>query len=507
MARYSRFKYGDGTKYGTSPSTNNLLWGFIVDWNNDGYYTGDNEARYMLSLSVSRGRDHYLKAIGRGFERYKIGTFTAILDNSNGRYTPWNAAGPLYPNIGPGPFCRLFVKDGNTGTQYDVMRGIISDIRLGRRGNRDVVTVFVEDGLGWLSDSIVNVGLHQDFGIDQLFPDILTDAGWPFDRWAANYDTGFATELPYWWGTRRNALDLIQELEEIEQGYFFHSSDGKATSIGRDTVPAISKTVTENMILRDLILPQPWDNIRNSVNITVYPRTEVSGQTLFTIQDTPVSISDGETLQFWAELTYDGRRIGGEAIGYSLTANTNDDGSGVDISSDMTVELNVASQGDAVDVEITNGSGSDGYIISFSLNGIAIDNPDTSISLKEDTTSIANYHARSFIMNNKWVPGMNRADNIAEFVLGHLKNPVATPTIKIQGRTSLQFHADLAQVWQLQLSTYGIDTTYRIAKIQHQWLSENGQSVITTLGFEPYYDPSGYWIFTTQIGTTSIFGY
>ena len=50
--RYGIAKYGS-FKYGSGPTIDNLLWGIIVDWDGDGYFTGENEASHVISFRSS----------------------------------------------------------------------------------------------------------------------------------------------------------------------------------------------------------------------------------------------------------------------------------------------------------------------------------------------------------------------------------------------------------------------------------------------------------------------
>ena len=127
--RYGIAKYGS-FKYGSGPTIDNLLWGIIVDWDGDGYFTGENEASHVISFRSIRGRNNIVNSGLTGLETMNIGEATLTLDNSDGRYDPYNPASPLYNKFYPGRKAKIIVKKGTSGTQYDVFYGTVSDLRV-----------------------------------------------------------------------------------------------------------------------------------------------------------------------------------------------------------------------------------------------------------------------------------------------------------------------------------------------------------------------------------------
>ena len=128
-------RYGTGQTYGTAEATYGfhaitsiLAWGVEVDWDGDGVFDGSNEAPYMTSISVSRGRKRQLKSTGYGFESISVGKLTMEFVNNDGRYDGWNTSSPLYPNVTYGRDVRVKVLDWATGNIEPVFYGVISDI-------------------------------------------------------------------------------------------------------------------------------------------------------------------------------------------------------------------------------------------------------------------------------------------------------------------------------------------------------------------------------------------
>jgi hypothetical protein len=499
VARYGSFKYDSGTKYGTAITTSNLLWTFIVDWDGDGYYSGVNEAAYMVDLKVERGRDSLLS--GKGFDRYDPGEAVGVFGNDDGRYDPYNTSSPLYPNVSPGKSARVLVKDGNTGTNYGVMRGTIADIQPFCRGRRQFARIVVRDGLRWLADRVSSVGLQSSQRVDQNIQDVLTAADWPTTEWPISFSNSLDT-LTYYWAFKKKALQAINALEDCDVGVFFHDRDGNAVFRGRDYTHTRTKTVTQSEILADIVVPQPWEIIRNSVDVGVYPKaldTAVDLATgLYRKPDSDVPyIAAGATFVFDALFkqiktvsktsapTAALNSACGSGATFSFSVNAQADGLGADLSASC--ELTNGEVGDGVEISIANNSGTNGYLGFCRVNGDAVYALDTSIQKASDSTSIAAYGPRSLAIDSYWRETSGTAQAIAAWLLAAYKDPTLHPTIQFEARPDYQFYVDLYDRVVLSVARKGISSVnFRVGKISHEWLTENGQAVRTQVKLEPY---------------------
>jgi hypothetical protein len=78
------------------------------------------------------------------------------------------------------------------------------------------------------------------------------------------------------------------------------------------------------------------------------------------------------------------------------------------------------------------------------------------------------------------------AQTQADWLLPYFKEAAQYPIIQIEDRAEYQYYLDLYDRVQLTAATLGIDDDFRVGHIEHEWLSENGQSVRTTFRLEPY---------------------
>lgn len=516
MARFGTFKYGSSTKYGTSPTNANLLWSFIVDWDNDGYFSGENEAEYMVDFSLSRGRDHLIAPNGQGFERYQAGKVSVTLDNSDGRYNPFNTLSPLYPYVTPGRSVRIAVKNTNTGTDYSLMRGKISDIQPYNTRGRKLVKIDVIDGQQFLADKTVKIGMRNagypfetgdavnttGFWVDL----ILERANWPEDEWPRTYVeltdyTGqltpgstedFYTQLRFAWFWNRNAMEAIKELENTELGTFLHDRNGNAQFLSQHKTYDNLIDIDESEILTDITIPQPWETLRNRIEITVNPiQLNVVSPipivwSIAGTDDQAIPIAAESSFVVDASFRYFNYTVVPANYAVVFTVNSLASGAGSNLTASCVAQISEV--GDGATITILNNSVTDGFITSLYVSGDPVYGAFDSVMSAEDNDSIDIYSSRVLNIQSPWTQAADYGQEIADFLLEELKDPIPFPVIKIEARPSLQFPLDLyVDAIHLTADSLSINRVYRIGKISHDWLNDNGQAVLTILKLEPYF--------------------
>jgi len=500
MPKFSTFKYGDGTYYGTTAPTTTLSWTFIVAW--DGYWSSGNESLRMSDLTVRRGREHLIDPRGEGFEYPEIGEAIGIFDNEDGRYDPFNTDSPLYPNVLPGKFVRIACLDTSTNTNYGVMRGIITDIQPLVKDGKRLAMIKVKDGLRWLNEHTVYVGLKEGQDRDACISDILTGADWPTTEWPLDLSDSL-DDLDYWWAWKENALTAIREITDAEIGIFFHDRDGKAVFRGRDYTHNRTLAVDQAEILTDIVFPQPWDVIRNNIDIFATPKLldediEI-GTGLFRLRDTPaiaiheyltldcvfnnIALAPGSGSQPRGTL----KSACGKDTVTSFAVNSAVGGGGNDLS-DWCI-LTEGEVGDGVQVTIYNNSAQDGYVTFLRVNGDAVYPTDISTQRANNQASQDIYGVKPLTINSFWQESNDDAKAIAAYLLAELQGRQVLPTIRVENRPAIQFYLDLYDRVELTISEHTIDANYRVGAIRHKWLTENGNSVQTTFVLEPYLTP------------------
>lgn len=506
MAKYGTFlygtrRYGEGDQVAADITT--LNWTFIVNWDGTGY-TGENEANRMTDLAMKRGRERVISPSGDGFEHYSPSQVSVELDNSDGRFDPFNTSSPLYPNVLPGKFCRVAVRDG-AGTNYELMRGVITDIQPVLNDGQRMVRITAEDGLRWLAERRVHVGMTTVQDLDYIANKrILALANWPSSQPSSGTGVGewpregnaTSKGLTYFWAWNENALDAIHWLEDISAGgVFFHQNNGQSRFLGANlTATTATISVDESELLRDSSIRQPWEVVRNDIRVVSYPKAQYANvETLWSLEN-PIYLGTGQTVTVEASLKEPGV---GEAAAINLTsaalvflANANEDGSGADLSANVQASFS-DEFATGVFVSFHNSSAvSACWITAADINPPSeVHNLFTTTFTATDAASQALYGPKTLTIDAPFMQNSLYAQEVADYLLARFKDPQPYPIIKVENRPALQFLPDLYRYkFDLTLPTFNVSDTFRVGGIAHKWLRRSGQACVTTFWLEPVAD-------------------
>ena len=503
MANWGSFTYGDGTLwggaviYGTYP---NIEYTLAIDWANDGIYSSsENEQDNMLSWDSERGREFFLNSGGNGLEPVNEGKLTVTLDNSDGRYDPFNVSSPLYPNIVPGRSIQFKVQDTSTLADYTVFTGEIEDIR--PFAQEKTVQITAVDKMRALSDLDVTIALNTDIKVSDAITAVLEAAG------STDYDIDSQLDVvAYWWVNQQKATNAIQELCDASWGTFFIANDGTAKYHKRQRAVSSVLTLAQDVLLTDIEVNQPWDVVRNNIDVIVHPLVQQATSILWTLQDTP-SVASSDTIELWGTYSYNNNSVSATNVSFTSSdylMNSDAGGGGTNMTSDFTVTADKF--GESVKFTITNNAASTGYITLLQIRGDALISPDPVRLNTSSSDSIALYKNRTFKLDSKWLQNTNLGISLSETINGLLSAPRKYPVIRIDTRPDIQYLTDLFDRINLTIAELSVDGAYRIGKITHKSTNSTCQSVLTTWRLEPIIDVADfYWIFPTLIGQTSIF--
>lgn len=458
----------------------NLLWGILIDWDNNHAHNGGNEWRWLVpgGLEVDRGREYYVRSDGSGFERIDEGHCSITLDNSDGRYDPRNLNSPLYPYLlnKKERDAKIFVKDGDSGLQYDLITGRMVDFKnVNDTRGRKFLKVFIECSLRYFHHNQVNVDLQQNIDTDVVIGKVLDDIRWP---WGRSLDAGIDT-IPWWWAFSRDSYSEIMDLAESELGIFFTAANGAATFLNRFYSDANPLSLTSSEISPEIVDSQPSETVKDKVILRIHPRILRATATVWTLQDVPIFVANGATKTFWPEFTYENRPVPiqnpliAPTTDYTMFVNSN--GTGTNLTSGCSVVYTPFGQGGKI--VMINNSGSDGYIITTKMRGDALDSPD---AVRVQAGEGENVMEIDLTWQQKSASGQDSADFIHTF----LSNPDKYfLTISIEGNPVKQFAHDLFRWVDLTIAHKGISDLFRISKIKHQLLKR--RVVRTTFWLEP----------------------
>lgn len=474
-----------------------LSWNFYVDWDNNDSFDDGDEKTYLRRLNIKRGRRQYINFDGSGYERVQMGEMLAELDNSTGRFNPWDSGGDLYPNVRPGRKCRVAVDGTNLFTGY------IQDIRP-IAGRDERIQIRAVDGILKLQNTTITDQLRTSQEVDALFGFILTAISWGD---GSNIDTDDDV-VPYWWPVQgKSAWDQLNDLAQAWMGTCFINADGEFNFYARQHSAAASATVTQSELLKDIALNQPWETIRNYITVFAKPRRDYGEQEIYRLVDTPL-VEAGETLELFADYYYDNAPVPADnvispASTTDYTFNAQADGGGADLTADLSVTL--TDYGTWAKLECENTGGTDGYITLLKIRGDALGETRTRI-VREDSTSQSSYGVQKLTMDYNWLQSVDNAEDFADFLKAVLPDPNVFPVVHLESQPSYQFACDLFDKVALTIAAKDIDANFDVGWIEHQTLNETCQAVRTTWYLEPALDDE-YWIFPAVVGVSTVLGF
>ena len=496
MARYSKFKYS-AAKYGAT-STLNLLWGLEVDWDNDGLFSGAVESTRLKSFSITRGREGMFSSAAGGesrFARMQVGECTLILDNHDRRYDPWYATSLLYPGVQPGREMRLRVKNGSAGSIYNLFRGKIDEIP-SAGGQRDaLVQIKALDGWRILSDRQATVALRTNTTADVLIGDVLDDIGW-LATWGRSLGVGSDT-ISYGWVNDQSAFDAIHDLTESEMGLTYIGGDGKIYFKSRHTLllEAAALALTQSEVGDEPEINNPWDAVKNKVSVRAYPRQLAALGEIWRLDEIR-AVTPGSSITIWGtfrDQNYNETIAQGvidPAATTDYTMNTQADGLGSDLTGNFTVTPSIFAG--SVKLVIVNGSAYEGYITLLKIRGQALESLNVSASISENTASQTSYGKRQLTLELPFQQSTLVANDLSDWLLSWLTSPLPTVVVEITNRPTIQFAYELGTLITFTSAYYGINHSFRIAKIHHESLGSM-QSIRTRWTLEPAAAFQAYW--------------
>lgn len=462
-----------------------------IDWNMDGAYDAQDNGAFLDGLRMKRGKRYIIRPNGDGFEEEETGQMVSTLVDLNDWYDPF-----ANPDIGAGKFFNLQVETPSS-QMFDLISGKINEpVITEGRGTRRVQLVG-EDGWSVLRDqkNRVNIALQQDIYGDEAMDLLLNVIGWPA-LWGRDLAGGVDLHQ-YWWADDKNAATALFDLAFSEMGKLWIAGNGALTFRNRHFVDTSLFTITDNDVyLGSVKVLEPWEVVRNSIRVTAKNRVIVPAVELWKSIDI-LRLTPGEIRSdIFAEFTYNGERVLGTNIiqpvaGVDFIANTNADGTGVNLTSFFSVTATPFST--AAKMTAQNNGSLAGYLLLNKLRGDAL-TTRSQTSEFNDMTSQGRYLIRSLDVAYEWIQNVNAARAIAR----HLKNTLAFPkkyiSFQMADNPEKQFAMNLGAQVDVNIASKGISGIYRVYYFEHQWADKAGLVTRTNVVMEPVPALGDYWI-------------
>ena len=423
---------------------------------------------------------------------------------------------------GLGIGCRVRVTDPTTAIVHTRFVGRIDAINPlpGVSGPRIVLVTAVDwmdEAARWTLTPAIGEQINRSW--DQVLTDIL--AQMPRQPTAVSFDAGAET-YPYALDTssalNQPALAEFEKLASSEFGRIYQRANGTLRAEGRHyrmTAGPIGWLIAD----ADLIgveVPSTRDEIINHIHVTTHPKVVDSAATTIVYRQAnvlPIAAGASQLIigQFRDPVT--GDSIGATDVqapvaSTDYTGNTASNGSGTDVTTDLTITLSVGQNG--VNVTVANAGAATAYLTLFQLRGKGIYDRSAVQHEATDATSIADHGEHDVDIDAPYQGSDIVGQGAADYLLLRYKNPFVqarTVTVASKNTTirSRILEAEISDMINVRESVTGINTDHFINGIELRFVG--GTVLEATLTLAPDNDPfmGLYWILgTSTLGTSTL---
>ena len=464
-----------------------IYWEVYIYWDNDGGFT--REETRLCDYKLVRGRKQFIDSNGNGLQAVEPGLLQITLDNYDGRYDPYNTSSPLYPNVEPGKYIKVGMYKGSPPIHRWRFTGQIDSIeKIGDVTNPQVL-ITAYDGLKELQNNTITTAILSGSTAAKTGTQIAymtTSAEWPAIYGTSSIDAGNGI-IPYCWANEKTAFHTIKDIADAEAGLFCAKADGSFYFRPRKETTSVY-TLDQSVMRKDIVLTSPHKLNRNAAKVYVYDKStpEATAVKLWRLNDVPL-VSTAAGLTVWGRYTYDGN----ECAGYGMIApadttdfkmNNKKDGSGSDRTAlwDVTttyfgeVSKNVIS---------ADGASNNHYCVLLKNRGQPIVSDESTYKVYDHSGTAA---VRMLTVDNPFIQTSWQSEFYDSFIEQLVATTLRFPIFQMEAQEDEgQFSFDLFDKITLTIAKYGINGDYLVGGIEEEWLTDNGQAVLTTVYTEP----------------------
>lgn len=475
-----------------------------VNWNDDGS-TFANEQGNTKEFNTVIGRSDE-------FSAGEAGTATVILGNESGRFSPEYASGPLYGDLEPGRKIRL--RATYAATPYNLFHGYITRIKPNPRTQECVLEC--EDMTRFLRAYRLNLADAADQRSDQRITAILDAVGIAGgERALATGQTTFPTS--YWRNV--DAYTAILECAYNELGGFvFVANDGKLTFQDRHYRPkhTLDATLTR---FADLAYDRRDDQVYREVVLQAAGAIEgIAGSQIWSLVPLPQQLAAGDTLDLDVNYATGAKAVISPVSATDYAATANQDGSGADRTSDLSVESFADYSGGAT-WELKNNGATALWIQRAQIRGTPLELGSHLNTVRRTTAGgtapfAASYTPPGFTLINSRV----LLESYADYIINRYQTPQPLVHVTLQGATAAILTQmltrgisdrvkieDTGGVWQSW-----VNAEYFIERIEHRMAvnDESGERLFSTRWTLSDFLLDQFWALGTDtLGVSTVLGY
>lgn len=354
--------------------SSNLSVQVLIDWT----LTDDfvDESAYARRISIQRGRSASNDAPAPG-------SGALLLRNNDGRFSPFNTASAIYPNVLPGR--PIVITVDYNGDTYPLFVGYATPTFPTRGVNSEITLNLVDEFDKWSKPPLTNTDLSTDVLNSDLMIEVLDDIG--FDPARRDIDES-ENALAYWTNHNRLPLNALRLLaKENLGGLIYMKADGdfrfeNLAHRSKQTIYAVLSGTFESL--------EPeirFDDLVDSARST-YPRFLVSPAEVPVYSLNPIGkrLPPGLT-SFSVDFAGLGASGAIEPVAVTdYTANAQADGSGADKTAQVVVDSFVATGGGAT-IVLQNLDTIDSYLTYFQVRAISVQSGNENNEIIAETLS------------------------------------------------------------------------------------------------------------------------
>lgn len=380
------------------------------------------------------------------------GMLDVVLENTDDRFTPDKNAtiGTALLPKRPTNAAIGFVVQGQDKT-ITVFKGLTGMPQADL--NKRTVNIPAQDYVSYLDNIPLDGAKYVDQRSDQIIGSILSDLGFGTSQYSL--DTGLNTIGFAYWDKGVSAGYRIRQICEAEEAVFYQDENGILRFETRQHYNLAPHNSSVWTIDTDDIIE--WEELRNvriinKVVVKAAPRVVLGSNVgIWSAAEVYSIPGSGGSITVWADFQDPVNSIVAPVENTDYDANTASDGSGSDISSDISIVLTNFTK--AAKMVITNANASTAYLvdsggsIALALRGDpaqAVDkstDPPTPFSILEtyeDADSINKFDEQEYILENNFIDSSSHAAYIAQALVEKYKDPFRRIRIRVQGIPQIQ---------------------------------------------------------------------
>lgn len=410
-----------------------------------------DETERVVSLMYDRRVEEPLGGL-----TYALGDIT--FDNTTKRFS-WGVSDTIGTSLRPRRPLKMFM--GFRVPSYDappthlpVLYGVTDDVEEIRENG--TARVPASDYVSYVSDYELESTMFTDQRSDEIIASLLLTTGFSTQQY--DLDEGLNTIGFAWFPKGTKAGDAIRQICEAEEGHFFQDEEGLLRFENRRNYlnkSEVTWTINKEDTLeyqRDRSVP-----ILNRVTVKAQPRA-VQSVTEVWKSGITIPLQTSQALEVWATFENPVTTITNPVATTDYTVNTLEDGTGTDITSDVSVGIDKFVE--SAKLTFTN-TGPSGFITFARVRGTPATITSDIQEIYEDEASMEDYGRKQLTIQNNFIDSEDFAYYLCRALVRKYSTPLKRLRVTIPGQPAIQV-TDKVTVQDPDLNTC---TDYRVMRV------------------------------------------